>query len=66
LILTKLVSHHDDATVYINLEQVVSVYVHAGNDYHVEMVDGQSMHIKLDDVTISGLISAADIAYVAP
>jgi len=64
--LTKLVNHHGDGIVYINLEQIVSIYVHAGVDYHVEMVDGSSFHIKLDDVTISTLISNADTAYTPP
>ena len=64
MILTKVVSHHENAATYINLDQIVSIYVHDGVDYHVEMVDGSSMHVKLDDSVISGLISAADGAYV--
>lgn len=66
MILTKVISHHQDTAVYINLDQVVSVYIHDGVDYHVEMVDGSSMHIKLDDVTISTLISDANTAYTPP
>ena len=61
--LTKVISHHESTPIYINLDQVVSVYTHTGTDYHVEMSDGSSMHVELTDSAISGLISAADTAY---
>ena len=66
MILTKVISHHEDTATYINLDQVVSVYLHSGEDYHVEMSDGSSMHIKLNDPAIVGLIDAANAAYTAP
>lgn len=65
MILTKVISHHDDTPTYINLDHIVSIYLHAGEDYHVEMSDGSSIHARLDDSVITGLISDADAAYTA-
>ena len=66
MILTKLKSHHDSTSVYINLDQIVSVYTHTGEDYHVEMSDGSSFHVELTDVAVTALITDADTAYTAP
>jgi len=63
MILTRVTSHHDSAPIYINLDQIVSVHLHSGVDYHVEMSDGSSMHIELTDSVIDGLINDADTAY---
>ena len=60
MILTKLASHHNDDFVYINLEHVVSIYTHPDTDYHIEMTDGSSFHVKLTDSVITDLITAAD------
>ena len=57
--LTKLISEHGDVAVYVNLDHIVSVFIHPDNDYHVEMVDGSSMHISLSDPIITALIAAA-------
>ena len=65
MILTKVVSHHDSTPLYINLDHVVSVNLHEGEDYHVEMSDGSSMHVVLTDKIILDLIAAADSIYVA-
>ena len=65
MILTKVVSHHDSTPLYINLDQIVSVFIHPDNDYHIEMSDGSSMHVVLTDKIVLGLITAADSAYVA-
>jgi len=66
MILTKVISHHEDTPIYINLDQVVSVHIHQSEDIHVEMSDGSSMHVKPNDPVIVGLITDADTAYIAP
>lgn len=63
MIMTKVISHHDRTPTYINLDQIVSIYIHENEDYHVEMTDGSSMHIELTDPVITKLLADADIAY---